>query len=89
MLGIIVPEFDAAAVEWGKPLPSAANPILPLNLRPGLLAGVAIVERANAAAMASKSSSDQGFITPMSLWMAISVPNGSDSFCRRSNIAFA
>ncbi|RUV41294.1 hypothetical protein EOD29_24350 [Mesorhizobium sp. M1A.T.Ca.IN.004.03.1.1] len=49
MLGIIVPEFDAAAVEWGKPLPSAANPILPLNLRPGLLAGVAIVERAGPA----------------------------------------
>ena len=40
----VLPDLDDV-VERGSP-PSPANPILPLNLRPALLAGVAIVERA-------------------------------------------
>lgn len=44
VLGTIIPDLDDV-VERGS-LPRPANPILPLNLQPGLLAGVAIVERA-------------------------------------------
>ncbi|WBK02386.1 TniQ family protein [Methylocystis parvus] len=45
LLGVVVPEADAIVVENQISLPSAANPILPLWLRPALLAGVSIVER--------------------------------------------
>jgi hypothetical protein len=44
LLGAIVSEIDAV-VDGEISLPSPANPILPLWLRPALLAGVSIVER--------------------------------------------
>ncbi len=44
VLGAIIPDLDDV-VERGS-LPTPASPILPLHLRPALLAGVAIVERA-------------------------------------------
>jgi hypothetical protein len=44
VLGIVIPEFDALVMDCGKPLPSAARPILSLNFRPALLAGITIVK---------------------------------------------
>ncbi|MFQ6185261.1 hypothetical protein ACLMJV_25390 [Sinorhizobium meliloti] len=44
MLGAIIPDLDDVVER--RSLPTPASPILPLNLRPALLAGVAIVERA-------------------------------------------
>jgi hypothetical protein len=49
VLGAILPELDNALVERQLSLPSPASPILPLALRPALLAGIAIVERAGPA----------------------------------------
>lgn len=49
ILGIIVPEFEAVVAKSRISLPSGASPILPLSLRPALLAGIAIVERAGPA----------------------------------------
>jgi len=46
VLGAIVPDFDDVVARQEKNLPSPARPILPLHLRPALLAGVAIVELA-------------------------------------------
>ena len=43
VLGAIIPDLDHVVPEK---LPTPAKPILPLHLRPALLAGVAIVERA-------------------------------------------
>lgn len=51
LLGAIVPEIDALA-DGEISLPSPANPILPLWLRPALLAGVSIVERQGPAKLA-------------------------------------
>ncbi len=51
LLGVIVPEIDAV-VNSEISLPSPANPILPLWLRPALLAGVSIVERQGPAMLA-------------------------------------
>lgn len=45
-MGAIVTGLDDVIACEGKSLPTPANPILPLHLRPALLAGVAIVERA-------------------------------------------
>ena len=45
LLGLIVPETDAVVVDSEVSLPSSASLILPLRLRPALLAGVSIVER--------------------------------------------
>ena len=45
LLGVVVPETDAVVVDSQIALPSPASPILPLWLRPALLAGVSIVER--------------------------------------------
>ncbi|TWC78347.1 hypothetical protein FB593_11231 [Rhizobium sp. SJZ105] len=46
VLGVIIPDLDEVMqMEIGK-LPSPASPILPLYLRPALLAGVAIVQHA-------------------------------------------
>lgn len=44
VLGAIIPDLDDVVER--RSLPTPASPILPLNLRPALLAGVAIVERA-------------------------------------------
>ncbi|MDW9912155.1 hypothetical protein GOB14_29145 [Sinorhizobium meliloti] len=44
VLGAIIPDLDDDVER--RSLPTPANPILPLHLRPALLAGVAIVERA-------------------------------------------
>ncbi|WP_309140588.1 hypothetical protein [Ensifer sp. ENS10] len=44
VLGAIIPDLDDVVEQ--RSLPTPANPILPLHLRPALLAGVAIVERA-------------------------------------------
>ncbi|MDQ0561155.1 hypothetical protein QO004_002948 [Rhizobium mesoamericanum] len=44
MLGAIIPDLDDVVER--RILPTSASPILPLHLRPALLAGVAIVERA-------------------------------------------
>ena len=46
VLGAIVPGFDDIVAAEREKLPTPACPIIPLHLRPGLLAGVAIVERA-------------------------------------------
>lgn len=49
VLGVVVPEFDTLVIDAGKRLPSAAQPILPMNFRPALLAGITIVESQGAA----------------------------------------
>ena len=49
VLGAILPELDDVVAEKQIILPSPASPVLPLHLRPALLAGVAIVERAGPA----------------------------------------
>ena len=46
VLGAIIPEFDALVAAKPASLPTSGTPILPLYLRPALLAGVAIVYRA-------------------------------------------
>jgi hypothetical protein len=46
VLGAIVPDLDGVVAAEQEDLPTPAKPILPLHLRPTLLAGVAIVERA-------------------------------------------
>jgi hypothetical protein len=46
ILGAIIPDLDYVVAAEQENLPSPAKPILPLHLRPALLAGVAIVERA-------------------------------------------
>jgi hypothetical protein len=46
VLGAIIPEFDDLVAAKLASLPTSGTPILPLNLRPALLAGVAIVDRA-------------------------------------------
>lgn len=45
VLGAIIPELDDIVADGLISLPSTARPILPLHLRPALLAGVAMVER--------------------------------------------
>jgi hypothetical protein len=49
ILGVVVSELEAVVAESRKSLPSPANPILRLSLRPALLVGIAIVERAGPA----------------------------------------
>jgi hypothetical protein len=44
VLGAIIPDLDHVGAEQQKNLPTPASPILPLHMRPALLAGVAIVE---------------------------------------------
>ncbi len=46
VLGAIIPDLDHVVAEQQENLPTPAKPILPLPMRPALLAGVAIVERA-------------------------------------------
>lgn len=46
VLGAIIPDLDYVVAEQAECLPTPAKPILPIHLRPALLAGVAIVERA-------------------------------------------
>ncbi|WP_204842236.1 hypothetical protein [Manganibacter manganicus] len=46
ILGAIIPDLDHVVAAEQENLPTPAKPILPLHLRPALLAGVAIVERA-------------------------------------------
>ncbi|TIM21236.1 MAG: hypothetical protein E5Y61_32470 [Mesorhizobium sp.] len=46
VLGAIIPDLDHVIAELQENLPTPAKPILPLHLRPALLAGVAIVKRA-------------------------------------------
>jgi hypothetical protein len=45
VLGVIIPDLDDALKMETSKLPTPASPILPLRLRPALLAGVAIVQR--------------------------------------------
>lgn len=45
VLGAIIPDLDYVVAEQEENLPTPAKPILPLHLRPALLAGIAIVER--------------------------------------------
>ena len=45
VLGVLVPEFDAILAKLTSFHHSPKHPILPLHIRPALLAGVAIVER--------------------------------------------
>lgn len=45
VLGVLVPEFDAILANLTSFHHSLKHPILPLHIRPALLAGVAIVER--------------------------------------------
>lgn len=46
VLGAIIPDLDDVLKKETGELPTPASPILPLHLRPALLAGVAIVHRA-------------------------------------------
>ena len=46
VLGAIISDLDDVVAAEQRNLPTPAKPILPLHLRPALLAGVAIVERA-------------------------------------------
>jgi hypothetical protein len=46
ILGAIVPDLDHVIAAEQEHLPTPARPVLPLRLRPALLAGIAIVERA-------------------------------------------
>ncbi|MCO6392429.1 MULTISPECIES: TniQ family protein [Phyllobacteriaceae] len=46
VLGAIIPDLDHVVAKQLQNLPTPAKPILPLDMRPALLAGVAIVERA-------------------------------------------
>lgn len=46
ILGAIVPDLDHVIAAEQENLPTPASPVLPLRLRPALLAGIAIVERA-------------------------------------------
>jgi hypothetical protein len=46
VLGAIVPDLDRVVGAEQENLPTPAKPILPLHMRPALLAGIAIVERA-------------------------------------------
>jgi len=46
VLGAIIPDLDHVVADQEENRPTPAKPILPLHLRPALLAGVAIVERA-------------------------------------------
>ncbi|WP_337182472.1 hypothetical protein [Shinella sp.] len=46
VLGVIIPDLDDVLKMETRELPTPANPILQLHLRPALLADVAIVERA-------------------------------------------
>ena len=46
VLGAIIPELDDLVAVNPASLPTPGTPILPLYLRPALLAGVAIVDRA-------------------------------------------
>jgi hypothetical protein len=46
VLGAVIPDLDHVVAKQQENLPTPAKPILPLHLRPALLAGVAIVERA-------------------------------------------
>ena len=43
MLGLVIPEFDRIAMEEPNNIANSGKPILPLHLRPFLLAGVAVV----------------------------------------------
>lgn len=49
VLGVVIPELDDLVAGMRIPLPSPASPILPIYLRPALLAGVAIIERSGPA----------------------------------------
>ncbi len=46
VLGAIIPDLDPVIAAQQENLPTPAKPIMPLYMRPALLAGVAIVERA-------------------------------------------
>ena len=46
VLGVIIPDLDEVMQSEVSKLPSPASPILPMHLRPALLAGVAIVQHA-------------------------------------------
>lgn len=46
VLGAIIPDLDSVVAAEQENLPTPARPILPLHMRPALLAGIAIVERA-------------------------------------------
>jgi hypothetical protein len=46
VLGAIIPDLDCVVGAEQENLPTPAKPILPLHMRPALLAGIAIVERA-------------------------------------------
>ena len=46
VLGVVIPDLDDVIAREGSFPPSPKHPIVPLHIRPALLAGVAIVERA-------------------------------------------
>ena len=46
VLGAIIPDLDRVVATEQENLPTPAKPILPVHMRPALLAGIAIVERA-------------------------------------------
>lgn len=46
VLGVVIPDLDDVIAREGSFPPSPKHPIVPLHIRPALLAGVAIIERA-------------------------------------------
>ena len=58
VLDLVIPGFDRLVAETGTIIPPADRPILPLSLRPALLAGIAIVERSGHKIIAATSWSD-------------------------------
>jgi hypothetical protein len=60
VLGAIIPEFDDLVAAKPASLPTSGTPILPLHLRPALLAGIAIVDRAGAGMLPMLQSHTMG-----------------------------
>ena len=60
VLGAIIPEFDDLVAAKSASLPTSGTPILPLYLRPALLAGVAIVDRAGPGMLPTLQSHTMG-----------------------------
>ena len=66
VLDLVIPGFDHLVAETGTIIPPADRPILPLSLRPALLAGIAIVERSGPKIIAELHGRTIGAYTPIS-----------------------
>ncbi len=61
MLGKIIPELDRLLAEVCTSFPTQQNPVLPLHLRPALLAGIAVVHDGGAEMLFMLRQSTFGF----------------------------